>query len=430
MALSESTIRASRSLNNFYRDMQPTDPHEPTFLDLPEHESASISPVDGHFVASPLNLDLYNPMATNNKQKSLNDESKFTASSVGDKEKNSSRVYPQYQHQKKSSTASLADFLKNTGPDDLRQQSVGEMARPVSPQGKKKNPGSFLLKFAVGKSTPLPKRDDVNEISTTAKAPDIPAPFAEPQFTASGRKYYAIKVDYPFPDDASISGHPLLADSPTDPRADTRSEMDYKAIMAMKKHHRISSVLASDTSMEFLVEQSDNTPRSSGLYTSYPPSHRNTHSLVRSSSLSEIISPSESIRDDSSVLPGDSISVRPAQVNRTRMGTAPGVTQSASVPLLHAARHGLTVGGARSAESSYDTSAIPYSSVDSAPSPIPPSSQASNGTMDLIESLDMLDKLRKQKASETDSVASYSTTRSLQQRRRAKKLAQHSGSCR
>src|SRR5204862_5459283 len=214
------------------------------------------------------------------------------------------------------------------------------------PPGKKKNPGSFLLKFAVGKSSTSPKKDDVNEILTHAKAPDQPAPLAEPQFTAAGRKYYAIKVDYPCPDDSSISGRPLLADSPTDPRGDTRSEMDYQAIMAMKKHHRLSSVLASDTSMEFLVEANDNTPRSSGLYTSYPPSRRNRHSLVRSSSLSEIISPSESIRDDSSVLPGDSISLRPAQVNRTQMSTGPGVIQSTSVPVVHTAWHGPSIGGA------------------------------------------------------------------------------------
>ena len=430
MALSESTIKASHSLNNLHQNMRPADPHGPTFLDLPEHESASITALDGHFEAHPLHLDLYNPMAANNKQKSQIGESKFPPPSTGDKEKNASRVYPHYQHQKKSSTASLADFLKNTGPDDLRQRSVGEMARPVSPQGKRKNPASFLLKFSVGKSAPSSKRDNVNEVSTTAKAPDQPPPLAEPQFTAAGRKYYAIKVDYPFPDDVSISGRPLLADSPTDPTAETQSEVDYKAIMAMKKHHRLSSVLASDTSMEFLVERTDNTPRSSGLYNSNPHSRRNRHSLVRSSSLSEIISPTDSIRDDSSLLPGDSISLRPAQVNRTRTSTADGVMQSTSLPLFHAARQGLSISGAHSASSSYVTSAIPYSSADSAPapSPVPPSSQASDGTMDLIESLDMLDQLRKQKASDTDIVVSYSTTRSLQQRRRARKLAQHSGS--
>ena len=430
MALTESTIKASRSINSLHRDMRPADSQGPTFFNLPKQESSSISALDGHFVARSLDLDLYNPMAASNKQKSQKGESKFPPSSIEDKEKNLTGIYPQYQHQKKSSTASLADFFKTTGPDDLRQQPVAEIARPVSPQGKKRNPGSFLLKFTIGKSAPSPKKDGVNEISTTVTVPDQPAPLAETQFTTAGRKYYAIKVDYPFSDDASISGRPLLSESPPDPIADTRSEMDYNAIMAMKKHHRISSVLASDTSMEFLVDGSDSTPRSSGLYTGNLPPRRNRHSLGRSTSLSEIMSPSESIRDDSSLLPGDSISLRPAQVNRARMSTAHGVIQSTSVPLFHAARHGLSIGGARSASSSYVTSAIPYSNMDSAsaPSPIPPSSQAFNSGMDLIESLDILDQLRKRKAPDADSVVSYSTTRSLQQRRRARKLAQHSGS--
>src|SRR5947207_2829156 len=218
MAFSESTIKASRSLNNLHRDMRLADLHEPLSPDFPEPESLSISPLDGQFGAHPLHLDLYNPMAAGDNQKFQKGESKLALTSTGDKEKYAFRTHPLYQHQKKSSTASLAEFLKNTGPDDLRQRSVGEMARPASPPGKKKNPGSFLLKFAVGKSSTSPKKDDVNEILTPAKAPDQPAPLAEPQFTAAGRKYYAIKVDYPCPDDSSISGRPLLADSPTDPR--------------------------------------------------------------------------------------------------------------------------------------------------------------------------------------------------------------------
>jgi len=301
------------------------------------------------------------------------------------------------------------------------------MARPVSPSNnRKKNPGTFLLKFAVGKSTATTRRDETGDISIGSKSPDNSTPpIAEPQFTAAGRKYYAIKVDYPYGDDGSISARPLLAESPSDPRTESRSEVDYQAIMAMKKHHRLSSVLASDTSMEFLVD-GDGTPRSSARYSG----NTTTNSLARSSSLSEIVTNAESFPDDSSVMPGDSISLRPAQVSRRRIDATPAHVESASIPLRHAARHGLSVGGVRSPSPSDHTRTLPGGSVESslAPSPTPAPSVVSNHTMELMESLDMLDKIRKQRSLDTESVVSYATTRSLQQRRRAKKAAQQSGS--
>jgi hypothetical protein len=381
-------------------------------------------------VLHPLHLDLYNPIAAGNKQQLQKLEPKVPSSSIADIKKDTAHLYPLQQHQRKSSTASLAEFLKTTGPTELRQGAMTETARPLSPPGnRKKNPGSFLLKFSVGKSTTTQKKDDLADISTGSISLDQSiTPLAEPQFTTAGRKYYAIKVDYQFPDDSSLSGHPLLADSPMDPRSDTRSEMDYQTIMAMRKHHRISSVLASDTSMEFLVEGNETTPRSSGYYSSYPTS-RNRHSLVRSNSLSEIISASESIRDDSSLLPGDSISVRPAQIYRAKANVAPGLIQSTSLPLTHATRHGLSIGGVRSPSASYVTSAMP-STTESAydPSPIPPSSQVSNGTMEPNESSEMLDKLPKQKTLDDDGLDSYVTTQSIEQGRKSKRPSQHLGS--
>src|SRR5204863_8559191 len=146
--------------------------------------------------------------------------------------------------------------------------------------------------------------------------------------------------------------------------------------------------LASDSSMEFLLNGSEFTPRSSGLY-SYPPS-RNRNSLVRSSSLSEIISPSESIRDDSSVLPGDSISLRPAQVYRTRGHTAVNLAQSTSTP-LDFTRNGLSVGGVGSPSSSYMVSAA-HSNAESTttPSLVGVPSQPSDDKMEPFQSPGML----------------------------------------
>src|SRR5271170_71461 len=157
MAMIEGPIRPSRSLNNLHRDMRAADPHEASlFLDLPDHDSApSISPLDGHLVAHPLHLDLYNPMSSSKVQKLQQvDSNVFPTSSNADREKNAARIYYHHRHQRKSSTASLAEFLKTTGPDELRQEPAAGMARPVSPSNnRKKNPGTFLLKFAVGKST-------------------------------------------------------------------------------------------------------------------------------------------------------------------------------------------------------------------------------------------------------------------------------------
>lgn len=430
MAMTEAPIRPSHSLNNLHRDMRAADPHPPaTPLDLPEHDSAtSISPLDGHLVAHPLHLDLYNPMSSSSKQKLQQvDSNVFSTSSNANRDKSSAQIYYHHRHQRKSSTASLAEFLKTTGPDELRQESPAGMARPVSPtNNRKKTPGTFLLKFAVGKSTGTTRRDETDEMPIGSKGADNSTPpIAEQQFTAAGRKYYAIKVDYPYDDDGSISARPLLADSTADSRIETRSEVDYQAIMAMKKHHRLSSVLASDTSMEFLVE-GDGTPRSSARYSG----NTTTNSLARSSSLSEIVTNAESFPDDSSLLPADSISLRPAQVSRTRIDARPVYVESTSIPLRHAARHGLSVGGVRSPSPSDHTRILQGGSVNSSrgPSPTPAASVVTNETMELMESLEMLDKIRKQRSLDTDSMVSYTTTRSLQQRRRAKKAAQHSGS--
>jgi hypothetical protein len=291
----------------------------------------------------------------------------------------------------------LAEFLKTTGPDDIRTGSVVGIAHPVSPlTPKRKNAARLLLKLAVGKSASS-RKDDASDVSTASKSPDNPARIAEAQFTAAGRKYYAIKVDYPFIDDSSISNRPLLGASTPDPRSDTMSEMDYHAIMAMKKHHRLSSVLASDTSMEFLNDGTD-TRRNSGRYTSYPPS-RARYSLTRSNSLSEI-SPADSFRDDGSIVPGDSVSLRPVYAQRTRVVPP----KSETIP-----------------RSTTDSSAT-ITPQDREP---PISAPSPTGTLELMESLDMLDKLRKQRfSSDNESMASKSTTRSLQHRRRAKRIAQ------
>jgi len=390
-------------------------------------------------MSHPLHLDLYNPLqqpssSTPPKPQHIDSNGhshKSLAVDQADSSK-SSRFYRLNSHQKQSSTASLAEFLKTTGPEDIRKAPMTGMPRPVSPtSNKKKNPGSFLLKFAVGKSNSTsPKRDDSSEITMNQdKSGEFPPPpLAKEQFTATGRKYYAIKVDYPFDDTSSLSARPLLSSSQLDPNADTRSEMDYHAIMSMKKHHRLSSVLASDTSMEFLVDDNNTiTPRSSGRYSSYPPS-RSRYSLVRSNSLSEIAS--ESIRDDGSIAPGDSVSLRPVQ--RKRMNTAPSSVQSSSTPLRHPSKYGLSVAAvrSRSPSTSYATT-VQESNVARtlASSPIPPPSQVSNNTMELMESLEMLDKLRKSRtSSDADSMRSQATARSLQQRRRAKRLGQPSGS--
>lgn len=419
--------------------------HRDNLLDLPSlaphrdsSAAASSSPLDGHLVAHPLHLDLYNPMqqqsVTPQKSQHTIDSNSHSQRAVVESTDTSrtSRFYRLNSHQKQSSTASLAEFLKTTGPEDIRKGPFAGMSRPVSPNSnRKKSPGSFLLKFAVGKSNSTsPKRDDGTEIAMTeGKSRELPPPpLAKEQFTAAGRKYYAIKVDYPFDDESLSSARPLLSSSQLDPNADTRSELDYHAIMSMKKHHRLSSVLASDTSMEFLVDDNNTvTPRSSGRYSSYPPS-RSRYSLVRSNSLSEIAS--DSIRDDGSILPGDSVSLRPVQ--RKRMNSSPGSVQSTSAPLRNAAKHGLSLAAVRSGSptASFATT-VQESSVAArtlASSPIPPPSQASN-TMELMASLDMLDRLRKSRApSDADSTISHATTKSLQQRRRAKRLAQSSGS--
>jgi hypothetical protein len=207
------------------------------------------------------------------------------------------------------------------------------MHQPASPtNSKKRTPGSFLLKFAVGKSVSTNKREDSSD-SANSRSSDLlsPPPLAQPQFTAAGRKYFAIKVDYPYLDDKSISERPLLSGSPTDPRSETRSELDYHEIMTRKKHHRLSSVLASDTSMEFLVDgnSTDQTPRSSGPFSSYPGS-RNRYSMGRSNSMSELMSPTGSFHDESSILPGDSVSMRPAQVVRGRANSGGAALDSAN----------------------------------------------------------------------------------------------------
>jgi hypothetical protein len=206
-----------------------------------------------------------------------------------------------------------------------------------------------------------------------------------------------------------MSGRPLLgSQSPVDDRSETRSEVDYQAVMAMKRHHRISSVLGTDASLDYLEDQ---TPRTSG----YSYNSRGVHSIARSSSFSEMRS-NASFRDDSSLLPTDSISLRPAQVVRTKVSGNPGMMQARSVPDGYDPRY---------SADSYQTASVVESISEHPSSPPSPPAQsvASNGTLELMQSLDMLDQLRKQKATDEESMISYATTRSIQQRRRAKRAA-------
>jgi hypothetical protein len=428
---------ASESLNKLsplpyplHFDRRETNPFSPLFLEVPGRAestaSTSTSPLDGHLVAHPLHLDLYNPMAPSNNQKPRQSESNTTSKSVGEAEKRG-RVSRQQQHLKQSSTASLAEFLKSTGPEDIRRESVSGTVRSESPANKKKNPGSFLLKFAAGKSATTTKRDELPDISSLTKTSDASVPpLAHPQVTAAGRKYYAIKVDYPYADDSSMSSRPLLAETPIDPKTDTRSEMDYHAVMAMKKHHRISSVLGSDTSMEFLNDRNNNT-RSSTRYSSYPLS-QNRNSLARSSSMSDMLSRIESFHDDGSILPTDSVSLRPAQVTRTLVNNSQ-VNRSVTTSPPRALGKPLET-GRRSRSSSYETPAQDGGAGPAlAASPILPPSQTSSGTLELMESIDMLDKLCKSKSvSDSSSITSHTTTKSLQQRRRVRRIGQQSAS--
>ena len=405
----EPAIKTSHSHNTLHpRDMRQVDDFGMD-LDSPEEGGLYRDPFDSQFSNHSLHLDLYNPNASPSRRDRMPqfEARSATAGSVSGKDP-TSRVY-NLQRQDRSSTASLADFLKNTGPPDLRGPS-DDMVRPVSPT-KKKNGGGFLLKFAVGKNAPAPKKDDDPPSPTRSVASST---IAQTNYTAAGRKYYAIKVDYPVTDDGSVSGQRLLAESPTNDHGDTRSEVDYQAIMAMKKHHRVSSVLASEASVEYLE---DKTPRTSG----YSYNSRGVHSLARSSSFSEMRS-SVSFRDDSSLLPADSISLRPAQVSRTKISAIPGVIQARSIPNGYDDRYRQGIGDIRSSAESFATGSVIESGSELAPSPAPPS-VASNGTVELMQSLDMLDQLRKQKATDEESMISYATTRSIQQRRRAKRAA-------
>jgi hypothetical protein len=414
MDLSEPSVNASRSLTNLHREMRLADP-----VDLSEYESPYLSPSDDQFVSHPLHMELYNPMPSSKEQRLQQDEPNVP---VTREKKDAARSHHNRRHQKKSSTASLAEFLKTTGPEEARKANSVKVTRPVSPvESKKKSTSNFLLKLAVGKST-QPRKDESDAATIAKTSASSSIAIAQPKLTAAGRRYYAIKVDYPLADDAS--GRPLLDDSQNGPDEDTRSEMDYQAIMAMKKHHRISSVLASETSMEFLVDgtQSEITPRSSGRYSSYPPS-RGRYSPYRSNSLSELASPSESIRDDGSIMPGDSISLRPAQVNRTRMSIASLAIRSPSSPLPSGMRQTSSVPALRSPSPSYVTTTLPDGESEVAlDNASVPQSHLSNEAMELMESLEALDQYRRQKlSSDNDSVNSYATTRSIQHRRRIRR---------
>jgi hypothetical protein len=412
----EPAIKTSRSHNALHRDMRQADPSG-MMLDSPGAGAGApyMGPLDSQFANYPLHLDLYNPSPSSTKRDRLPQfEPRAATIAMGSGKDSASRLY-NLQRQDRSSTASLAEFLKSTGPADLRGSASDEMPRPASPT-KKKTGGGFLLKFAVGKNAGSPKKDDGNEPPSPTRSV-ASSTIAQTNYTAAGRKYYAIKVDYPVPDDASMSRRPLLAESSMDDRDETQSEVDYHTVMARKKHHRVSSVLASEASMDYLE---DKTPRTSG----YSYSSRNAHSIARSSSFSEMRS-SASFRDDSSLLPTDSISLRPAQVSRTKVSATPNVIQARSVPNDYD-RCGQTNGNIRSSAESYATASVVESGSEQAPSPVPPS-VVSTGTMELIQSLNMLDQLRKQKATDEESMISYATTRSIQQRRRAKKAAVAAG---
>jgi hypothetical protein len=392
------------------------------------HELFSPSPLDGHLVPQTLDLDLYNPIASSNTIKPSRSHQKLdsrpgTSATTRERPSPSNRAYNLPSHQNHGSTASLAEFLKNTGPEDLDLRKAATNNRPVSPTGgRKRIPGSFLLKFAVGKSVQTTKRDE----SDAMRSPDLLAPsppLAEPQVTAAGRKYFAIKVDYPYLDEKSISERPLLAASTVEPQSDSRSEIDYHEIMTRKKHHRLSSVLASDTSMEFLVDGAntgDGIPRSSERYSDYPPS-RSGYSIERSNSMSEVMSPTESFHDESSIVPGDSVSLRPAQIARHRANSASARYDSRRTTGSSVSHSLVRTPSATTIQESTE----PRDRITPPPTTLP----ASGPTLELMRSLELLDKVRQQRANSDDgSMVSQATTRSLQQRRKIKRTAHNTGS--
>jgi hypothetical protein len=137
-----------------HRDLRTTadSTTKPSFLDLPHHqrhtsknrELSVLSPLDGHLANQPLNLELYNPMTSNNVNNSNKtgrpqklDSRPGTAATTRERLTGSSRVYNYPQHQKQSSTASLAEFLKTTGPEDLdlrKDELFGHASASVSNQ--------------------------------------------------------------------------------------------------------------------------------------------------------------------------------------------------------------------------------------------------------------------------------------------------------
>jgi len=410
------------------------------YADLSHKRNPSL--VNDHFGGQVVSVDLRNPISssvspppTSSSRTRLPHPTQRLESrpAVLEGDSLSPHVYRNYQAQSKSSTASLAEFLKTTGPEDLDLRAPTyspNMNRPLSPTRKK----NFLLKFAVGKSAnTTTRRDEFPGISSGMRnleinGPVSPPPLAQPQVTAAGRKYFAIKVDYPY-DEKSISERPLLAVPTSDPRSDTRSEFDYHEITARKKHNRLSSVLASDASMEFLqeVHPGDISPRGIeryASYTSYPPP-RNRYSLVRSNSLSEINSPIDTFLDSGSILPGDSVSVRPVNYRaRSNTGeTSPRYSAASGRP-GHTSKSsfGTSIARTPSVATSVVTTAHDDQSLTASPTR---AAHSPHNTLQLMASLEMLDDIRKQKVSSDDSVSvvSQTTARSIQQRRKARREA-------
>src|SRR5271168_1925132 len=173
MAYSELSLRTSRSLSNLTRDMRSALADPPTSNTILAPEPDSASPLDGHFVAHPLHLDLYNPIALSSTRQSPHTFRIDPNPSPPLSLQPESGTYLGYRLQRKSSTASLAEFLKNTGPDDIRVGSgmsgnvatpTMSMTRSLSPTGNRKK-SNFLLKFAVGKSGSMTKKEESLDIS-------------------------------------------------------------------------------------------------------------------------------------------------------------------------------------------------------------------------------------------------------------------------
>jgi len=141
------------------------------YADLSHKRNPSL--VNDHFGGQVVSVDLRNPISssvspppTSSSRTRLPHPTQRLESrpAVLEGDSLSPHVYRNYQAQSKSSTASLAEFLKTTGPEDLDLRAPTyspNMNRPLSPTRKK----NFLLKFAVGKSAnTTTRRDEISRL--------------------------------------------------------------------------------------------------------------------------------------------------------------------------------------------------------------------------------------------------------------------------